>query len=66
MCDENEIIRMRNMYEDASYSRDELENVLREIDFLVESDVSGSETVARIKEILSECPVQYSRKRIGF
>lgn len=66
MIDENEYYRMRNMYEDEAYRSGEFAQTLSEIDFLVESSLEKSETLNRIREILSECPVHYPRKRNFF
>ena len=62
MIDENEYYRMRSMYEDAVWKSEELAHTLSEIDFLVESDTSGNETLRKIREVLDECSVQYPRK----
>ena len=62
MMDENEYYRMRSMYEDEKWKSDELAYVLSEIDFLVESDTSGNETLKKIREVLDDCPVHYFRK----
>ena len=62
MIDDNEYYRMRSMYEDAAWKNDELSYTLSEIDFLVESDMSGNETIRRIREVLDECIAPFSRK----
>lgn len=62
MIDENEYYRMRSMYEDTVWKSEELTYTLSEIDFLVESDTSGNETLRKIREVLDECSVQYPRK----
>ena len=60
--DDNEYYRMRSMYEDATWKNDELSYTLSEIDFLVESDVSGNETLRKIREVLDECVAPFPRK----
>lgn len=62
MIDENELYRMRSMYEDEAWKAEELAQTLSEVDFLVESDTSGNETVRKIREVLDECAVHYPRK----
>ena len=63
MIDENEFYRMRSLYEDEAWKKDELANTLSEIEFLAESDVSGNETIGKIREVLDECTVQFSNRR---
>ena len=63
MIDENEFYRIRSLYEDELWKKDELAHALSEVEFLVESDTTGSETVSKIKEVLDECQVQFSSRR---
>lgn len=63
MIDENEFYRMRSLYEDEAWKKDELAHTLSEIEFLAESDVSGNETIGKIREVLDECTVQFSHRR---
>ena len=63
MTDDNEYFRMHSMYEDEVWKSGELAHTLSEIDFLVESDTSGNETVGKIREVLDECAAHYPRKK---